>query len=76
MGANVRQRSAAPFDLQMAGAGEGLRIGLPIVFISGSVDIPTAFQAIKDGAVDFLQKPNPQQQLMDAIHKALQLVRT
>jgi len=44
---------------------------LPIVFISGSVDIPTAFQAIKAGAVDFLQKPYPQQQLMDAIYRAL-----
>ena len=44
---------------------------LPIVFISGSVDISTAFQAIKDGAVEFLKKPYPQQQLMDAVHAAL-----
>jgi len=44
---------------------------LPIVFVSGSVDIPTAVQAIRDGAVDFLHKPYPQQQLMDAIGKAL-----
>lgn len=44
---------------------------LPIVFISGSVDIPTAGQAIRDGAVDFLQKPYPQQQLLDAIYTAL-----
>jgi FixJ family two-component response regulator len=41
------------------------------VFVSGSVDIPTAVQAIRDGAVDFLQKPYPQQQLLDAIYKAL-----
>jgi len=32
-------------------------IHLPIVFISGSVDIATAVEAIRDGAVDFLQKP-------------------
>ena len=44
---------------------------LPIVFISGSVEIPTAVQAIRDGAVDFLEKPYPQRHLMDAIHKAL-----
>ena len=44
---------------------------MPIVFISGSVDISAAVQAIKDGASDFLQKPYPQHQLMDAINKAL-----
>jgi FixJ family two-component response regulator len=46
-------------------------VHIPIVFVSGSVDIPTAVQAIRDGAVDFLQKPYPQQQLLDAIYKAL-----
>ena len=46
-------------------------VRIPIVFVSGSVDIPTAVQVIKDGAVDFLQKPYPQQQLLDAIYKAL-----
>lgn len=44
---------------------------LPIVFISGSVDIEIAGQAIRDGAVDFLEKPYPQQQLLDAIYTAL-----
>ena len=46
-------------------------VQIPIVFISGSVDIPKAVQAIRDGAVDFLQKPYPQQQLLDAVYKAL-----
>lgn len=40
-------------------------VHLPIVLVSGSADIPTAFQAIKNGAVDFLEKPYPQRQLMD-----------
>ena len=44
---------------------------MPIIFISGSVDISTAVRAIRDGAVDFLQKPYPQHQLMDAIKKAM-----
>ena len=48
-----------------------LGILMPIVFISGSVDIPTAVQAIKDGAVDFLQKPYPENKLLDAIYKGL-----
>ncbi|MGJ7512516.1 response regulator transcription factor [Variovorax sp. GT1P44] len=47
----------------------GLR--LPIVFISGSVDVPTAVQAIRDGAIDFLEKPCPQHQLLDGINRAL-----
>ncbi|MDM0106528.1 response regulator [Variovorax sp. J22R24] len=44
---------------------------IPIVFISGSVEISAAVQAIRDGASDFLQKPYPGLQLMDAINKAL-----
>ena len=44
---------------------------IPIVFISGSVEISAAVQAIRDGASDFLQKPYPQQQLTDAINKVL-----
>jgi len=45
--------------------------GLPIVFISGHGDIEMAVQAIKDGAVDFVQKPYREQQLLDAINEAL-----
>jgi FixJ family two-component response regulator len=48
-------------------------VHLPIVFVSGSADIPTAFQAIKNGAVDFLEKPYPQRQLMDAIYKGCRM---
>ena len=45
---------------------------LPIVFISGHGDIDMAVKAIKDGAVDFVQKPYREQQLLDAINEALQ----
>ena len=44
---------------------------LPIVFISGHGDIEMAVKAIKDGAVDFVQKPYREQQLLDAINEAL-----
>ena len=46
-------------------------VQIPVIFISGSVDISMAVGAIRNGAVDFLQKPYPQHQLMDAIRKAL-----
>jgi len=44
---------------------------LPIVFISGHGEIAMAVNAIKDGAVDFVQKPYHEQQLLDAINEAL-----
>ena len=41
------------------------------MFISGHGDIAIAVNAIKDGAVDFVQKPYHEQQLLDAINEAL-----
>ncbi len=44
---------------------------IPIIFISGHGDIPMAVKAIKAGAVDFVQKPYHEQQLLDSIDEAL-----
>ena len=44
---------------------------IPIVFISGHGDIGMAVSAIKRGAVDFVQKPYQEQQLLDSINEAL-----
>lgn len=44
---------------------------LPIVFLTGHGDIPTSVQAIKAGAEDFLTKPVPKDQLLNAIERAL-----
>jgi len=44
---------------------------LPIVFITGHGDINMAVSAMKKGAVDFLPKPFGDQELIDAIHRAL-----
>lgn len=46
---------------------------LPILFITGHGDVPMAVQAIKDGAINFIQKPFSDQQLLDYIHDALKL---
>ena len=43
----------------------------PIVFITGHGDIPSSVRAIKRGAVDFLTKPFSEQELLDAIHAAI-----
>ena len=45
---------------------------LSIVFISGHGNIPMSVQAIKAGAVDFLEKPFEEQDLLDAVHLAIQ----
>jgi FixJ family two-component response regulator len=48
-----------------------MRARIPIVFISGHGDIAMAVNAVKAGAVDFVQKPYHEQQLLDAINAAL-----
>lgn len=45
----------------------------PIIFISGHADVPMAVQAMRAGAVDFLQKPFPEQALLDRIEQALDI---
>lgn len=45
---------------------------LPIVFITGHADLPTAVQAMKAGAVDFLLKPLVREALLGATREALE----
>ena len=56
-------------DLQRALADAGAQI--PIIFITGHGDIPMTVKAMKSGAVEFLTKPFQDQDLLDAIHQAL-----
>ncbi len=55
------------FQRQLADAG----IQIPIIFITGHGDIPMTVKAMKSGAVEFLTKPFQDQDLLDAIHQAL-----
>lgn len=45
----------------------------PIIFISGHADVPTAVQAMRAGALDFLQKPFHEQALLDRVEQALEI---
>ena len=45
---------------------------IPIIFITAHGDIPMSVRAIKEGAVDFLTKPFRDQDLLDAIQRALE----
>jgi FixJ family two-component response regulator len=45
---------------------------IPIIFISGAADVPSAVQAMREGAVDFLQKPLDSTALLAAVRKWLE----
>jgi len=59
--------SGLDFQRQLAGAG----IQIPIIFVTGHGDIPMTVKAMKSGAVEFLTKPFEDQDLLNAIHQAL-----
>jgi len=45
---------------------------LPVILITGQGDIPTAVQAIREGAYDFLEKPFSGEVLMEVVHRAME----
>jgi FixJ family two-component response regulator len=55
------------FQRQLADAG----MAIPIIFITGHGDIPMSVKAMKSGAVEFLTKPFLDDDLLNAIHQAL-----
>ena len=57
-------------DLQHRMAELGLEV--PVVFLSGHGNIPASVQAMKAGAIEFLTKPVDEQNLLKAIHEAIE----
>jgi DNA-binding response OmpR family regulator len=47
-------------------------VQLPVIFISGSADVPMSVRAMKAGAMEFLTKPVRNQDLLDAIRLAVE----
>ncbi|HEY1526001.1 MAG TPA: response regulator transcription factor [Candidatus Angelobacter sp.] len=66
---DVRLPGVNGLDFQRELADAGFRI--PIIFITGHGDIPMTVKAMKSGAIEFLTKPFRDQDLLDAIHQAL-----
>jgi two-component system, LuxR family, response regulator DctR len=49
----------------------GLASVLPVIFLTGHGDVPTAVEAVKRGAFDFVEKPFSDNALVDRIERAL-----
>jgi FixJ family two-component response regulator len=67
---DVRLQGVSGLDFQAELNRDG--VALPIIFMTGHGDIPMSVRAMKAGAIDFLAKPFRDQDLLDAIHTALQ----
>lgn len=44
---------------------------IPVIVISGHADVPTAVRVIQEGAVDLLEKPISDQELLDKVQSAI-----
>src|SRR5262245_13620411 len=61
--ADVRMPGMSGLELQEKLAQD--RVAIPIIIITGHADVPMAVKAMKGGAVDFLEKPYSDQELLD-----------
>jgi len=66
---DIRMPGLSGLGLQEELAAVGLTI--PIIFITGHGSIPMSVQAMKAGAVDFIEKPFEDQTLLEAINQSL-----
>lgn len=77
--ADATRAGCLVLDIRMPGLG-GLELQqelldsgntLPIIFITGHGDVPMAVDAMQKGAVDFIQKPFRDQDLLDRVSEAI-----
>jgi FixJ family two-component response regulator len=68
-------------DVRMPGMGglrllenlRALQFQLPVIVLTGHGDVPLAVRAMKAGAMDLIEKPCADQDLLDRIYSAMQL---
>ncbi len=66
---DVRLPDLSGLDLQQELA--KANVDLPVIFITGHGDIPMTVRAMKAGAVEFLTKPFREQELLEAVQRAI-----
>jgi FixJ family two-component response regulator len=67
---DIRLPWVSGLDFQTELAENDIRI--PIIFMTGHGDIPMSVKAMKAGAIDFLTKPFRDQDILDAVIRALE----
>jgi FixJ family two-component response regulator len=70
---DLRLKGESGLTVQRRIRTEGVQI--PVIFATGHGDIATSVKAMKEGAVDFLTKPFREQEMLDAVTRALALDR-
>ena len=80
-GFEVQSPSCVLLDVRMAGLSGlamfekliayGVLPTLPVIFLTGHADVPTAVDAVKRGAFDFFEKPFSDNALVDRIEQAI-----
>ena len=68
---DVRMHGLSGLGLFEKLIGYGLQPTLPVIFLTGHADVPTAVAAVKQGAFDFCEKPFSDNALVDRIEQAL-----
>lgn len=68
---DVRMPGMSGLELFDRLAQRGLLATMPVIFLSGHADVPTAVDAVKRGAFDFCEKPFSDNALVDRVEQAL-----
>ena len=57
-------------DLQQYLKGQGVL--LPVIFLSGRADVPKAVQAVREGAIDFIEKPFDYKHVVEVVRECIE----
>jgi FixJ family two-component response regulator len=71
---DIRMSGMSGINLQVTLASRG--ITLPIIFLTGHGSVPMSVQALRGGAIDFIEKPFDEDLLLERIHEAIRLDRS
>jgi FixJ family two-component response regulator len=65
---DLKMPGMSGLDVQAAMIAKG--ISMPIIFLSAQSDVPSTVRAMRGGAIDFLEKPVDEDQLLAALERA------